>query len=245
MVQVVFVHGALVYDGAWWWHLVADLVREATGVSSRAVALPSCGEPREGASAAAVGAGPGGLAEDAAALRRVLDEVGSAVVVGHSYGGTVIAEGADHPAAARLLYLTSYLPDVGQSQADIVGAEPEPVSTAVDPASGTLGLDGYDPSSFGARFWHDVTDHSVRDAAWDRLTPQGIGAFTTPTTTAAWQGRESTYLICAEDRSTSPELQRRHAERASQVVELPTSHHPFLSRPDLVAEQVRGILASL
>jgi len=233
VVEILFVHGALVRDGAWWWRSVAELVLEQTGVASRAVALPSCGE---------VGAAAGtGLVEDAAALRLALDDADAALVVGHSYGGTVIAEGADHPAAQRLLYITSYLPEVGEAQSAIMRAEPDPVSIG-DNGDGTLGVAGYDATSFGARFWDDVDDPAVRSAAWDRLTAQSAGAFLTPTSTAAWRGRDSTYLVCTGDRSTSVALQREHAARATRSVDLPTGHHPFLSRPDLVAKQVRLIL---
>jgi pimeloyl-ACP methyl ester carboxylesterase len=233
MVEILFVHGALVRDGAWWWQQVADLL---PSVASRAILLPSCGEG---------GAQPGtaGLAEDAAELRRALDEVDSAIVVGHSYGGTVIAEGADHPAVRHLLYITSYLPDVGQAQADIMSGEQDPVSIASD-AEGLLRVDGYDASSFGRRFWADVDDDALRAGAWDRVTAQSAAAFGTPTTNAAWQGRESTYLVCADDRSTSLELQRSQAARATHSVDLPTGHHPFLSRPELVAREVERVVRS-
>ena len=66
MTEILFVHGALVRDGAWWWQPVADLVRAATGVRSRALALPSCGETDAAASSS-------GLSEDAKALREALD----------------------------------------------------------------------------------------------------------------------------------------------------------------------------
>ena len=60
--RVVFVHGACVRDGAWWWHPTGDLLA-AAGVSSDSPLLPSCGE-----SAAPVdGVGPG-LAADVAAV---------------------------------------------------------------------------------------------------------------------------------------------------------------------------------
>jgi pimeloyl-ACP methyl ester carboxylesterase len=235
-VEILFVHGALVRDGAWWWQPVAETVQRETGVRSRAVALPSCGE----------GAAPGssGLVEDAAALRAALDEAGDALVVGHSYGGTVIAEGADHPAARHLLHITSYLPEVGRSQAAIMSGEQDPVAIA-DHGDGTLGVSGYDEEAFRARFWADVSDPAVSAAAWARLTPQSVAAFSTPTTVAAWRGRPSTYLVCTEDRSTSIALQREHAARATRSVDLPSGHHPFLSRPDLVAAEVRTILAGL
>ncbi|MGB3444686.1 MAG: hypothetical protein WBA97_38610 [Actinophytocola sp.] len=42
----------------------------------------------------------------------------SAIVVGHSYGGTVIAEAGRHSAVAHLLYVSSYLPDLGHAGGD-------------------------------------------------------------------------------------------------------------------------------
>ncbi|BDI24159.1 hypothetical protein L3i23_29350 [Herbiconiux sp. L3-i23] len=56
------------------------------------------------------------------------------------------------------------------------------------------------------------------------------------------EGVPSTYLVCADDRSTSIELQRFHAAKATRAVELPTGHHPFLSRPDLVVAQIEAML---
>ena len=235
MVELLFVHGALVRDGDWWWRRVAEEVHERTSVASRAVALPSCGETE-------VAPGSAGLVEDAAALRSALDEVDDAIVVGHSYGGTVIAEGADHPAARHLVYITSYLPDAGRSQSEIMSAEADPVAIA-PAADGTLGVAGYDAASFGERFWQDLSDEPTRAGAWDRVTRQSASAFLTPTTRAAWEGRASTYLVCTADRSTSVGLQRFHAARATRSIELPTGHHPFLSRPDLVADELVAVLA--
>jgi pimeloyl-ACP methyl ester carboxylesterase len=231
--ELVFVHGALVRDGQWWWQRTADLLRERTGIRSRAVALPSCGETTPEQIA-------GGLVADAAALRRELDDVDSAIVVGHSYGGTVIAEAGQHPAVAHLLYVSSYLPDVGQSQGVIMSGESDPVSIG-DNGDGTLGVSGYDASSFGARFLQDA-DETTQHQAWERVTAQAAAAFMTPTTAAGWEGIDSTYIVCGQDRSTSVELQRFHAGRATRSVELPTGHHPFISRPDLVVEQVQALL---
>jgi pimeloyl-ACP methyl ester carboxylesterase len=228
--QLLFVHGALVRDGAWWWRRTADLLREQTGIESRSLALPSCGETES----------KGGLREDAAALRADLDRGGDTVVVAHSYGGTVVAEAGQHPAVARLLYISSYLPDVGRAQAAIMSGESDPVSIA-ETGDGRLALSGYDAGSFGARFLQDADDASIREA-WARVTPQSAEAFITPTSAAGWQGIDSTYLVCGQDRSTSVALQREHAARATRSVELPTGHHPFISRPDLGVEQLRHLL---
>ena len=231
--EVIFVHGALVRDGQWWWQRTADLLHERTGIRSRAVLRPSCGETTLDEAA-------GGLVADAAALRRELDDVSSAIVVGHSYGGTVIAEAGHHPAVSHLLYVSSYLPTVGQSQGEIMSGESDPVSIVGDD-DGTLRVSGYDSDSFGSRFLQDADDLS-RHQAWERVTAQAAEAFLTPTTAAGWEGVDSTYIVCGQDRSTSIELQRFHADRATRSVELPTGHHPFVSRPDLVVEQVQALV---
>ncbi|MBF4572582.1 alpha/beta hydrolase [Herbiconiux sp. VKM Ac-1786] len=225
--DLIFVHGALVRDGEWWWRPTARLLEERTGIRSRALALPSCGEQHEGAR---------GLVADAAALRRALDDVDRAVVVGHSYGGTVITEAGHHPAIAHLVLISSYLPEVGTTQASILADEPDPVAIA-PVGDGSLALDGYDEAAFGARFLQDGTPEQQREA-FARLARQHVESFVTPTTQAGWQGVDSTYLVCADDRSTTPALQRTHAARATRAMELPTGHHPFLTRPDLVAEAV-------
>lgn len=232
---VLFVHGALVRDGAWWWSPTADLLRERTGVRSRAVALPSCGETD--GSAAALG---GDLADDAAALRRALDETGPAIVVGHSYGGTVIAEAGPHPAVQHLLLVSSYLPEVGSTQGSIMSTEPDPVTIRPDGA-GRIVLDGYDVDSFGARFLQDA-DAATQLAGWDRTTAQDLRAFGTPTSAAGWSGVDSTAIVCTDDRSTTVALQRSHAARATRSVEVPTGHHPFITRPDLVVAQLEAFL---
>lgn len=232
--ELIFVHGALVGDGQWWWKRAADLLHDRTGIRSRAVLLPSCGETTPDQVA-------GGLVADAAALRRELDDVDSAIVVGHSYGGTVIAEAGIHPSVARLLYVSSYLPDVGQSQGAIMSGESDPVSIASGD-DGTLRLSGYDARSFGSRFLQDADEESQLQA-WERVTAQAAESFMTPTSTAGWEGVDSTYIVCGQDRSTSVELQRFHADRATRSVELPTGHHPFLTRPDLVVDQVQALIA--
>jgi pimeloyl-ACP methyl ester carboxylesterase len=220
--DLIFVHGALVRDGAWWWQPTAELLE----LRSHSLELPSCGEG-------------GGLGDDAAALRAMLDDVGSAIVVGHSYGGTVIAEAGQHPAVSGLVLISSYLPELGQTQSEITASD-DPPSIAMH--GDVVRLDGYDAQSFGARFVQDAPDAVA--GALERLAPQSVAAFMTPTTQAGWQGVDSTYLVCTQDRSTSLELQRFHAAKATRSIDLPTGHHPFISRPHLVASAVSRIASS-
>lgn len=230
--ELIFVHGALVRDGQWWWEPAASLLHQRTGIRSRSVALPSCGETKPEQIA-------GGLSGDAEALRSVLDDVDEAILVGHSYGGTVIAEVGHHAAVAHILFITSYLPEIGQSQAAIMSDERDPVSIG-DSGNGTLGVLGYDASSFGERFLQD-SDTTTQREAWERVVPQSAAAFMTATTAAGWEGVDSTYLVCERDRSTSVELQRLHAGRATRSFDIPTGHHPFLSHPDLVIDHVQAL----
>ena len=52
----------------------------------------------------------------------------------------------------------------------------------------------------------------------------------------AWQVVPSTYVVCTEDAALLAPGQRVYASHMSEVVEWPTSHSPFLSRPELVAD---------
>jgi len=231
--RVVFIHGAFSRDGAWWWAPTAVLL-DRSGIASTAVLLPSCGE----AGIAPTGAGPG-LHEDAAATRAVLDEGGPAILVAHSYGGMVASQAGEHPAVRGLVYISSFLPAVGENLATLSsGSDHVPVKPHAD---GSVSVNDDDTSAFDARFLHDVADPDVVRGAHDRLCAQSSAVFGAETTAAAWERVPSTYLVCAEERSTDPDLQRAQATRATTVRELPAAHFPFLSRPDLVAACIEEI----
>jgi len=229
--RVVFVHGACVRDGAWWWHRTAELLQQR-GIASTAPGLPSCGE----AGAAGGTDGPG-LDEDVAAVRQVLlDGDEPTVVVAHSYGGIVTAEAALGVAAVRhLVLVSSYLPEVGESLSTFGGPEPAPFLD-VDPGAGTFGAR---PELFAGTFMHDCPE--LADDAVRRLARQSASVLGQPVTAAAWQHVPTTYLVCAEDRGTPAAAQREFARRADAVVELETGHHPFLSRPQAVADLLAGL----
>jgi pimeloyl-ACP methyl ester carboxylesterase len=230
--RVVFVHGACVKDGAWWWHRTTELLAER-GVSSEAPALPSCGETGRPVSAQ----GPG-LADDVAAVRDVLTAGEEpTVVVAHSYGGIVTAEAADGVDAVRhLLLVSSYLPEVGQSLSSFGGEEPAPF-LEIDPQGGTFTVRAV---GLAETFLQDC-DAEVRRQALERRARQSLAVLEQPVRAAAWQHVDSTYLVCAQDRGTPAERQREFARRAGRVVELETGHHPFLSQPAAVRDLVLGL----
>ncbi len=230
--RVVFVHGACVKDGSWWWQPTAELLAER-GVASEAPALPSCGETGEPAGAQ----GPG-LAEDVASVRRTLtasDE--PTVVVAHSYGGIVTAQAAAELDSVRhLLLISSYLPEVGQSLSSFGGEEPAPFLD-IDPEAGTftVRLDG-----LAETFLHDC-DAELQRQARDKTARQSLAVLQQPVQSAAWQYVPSTFLVCADDRGTPADRQREFARRAGSVVELDAGHHPFLSQPAAVRDLIVGL----
>jgi pimeloyl-ACP methyl ester carboxylesterase len=228
--RVVFVHGACVRDGSWWWSRTAGLLEER-GVPSVAPALPSCGET------GLPGGDDGpGLAEDVAEVRRVLlDGDEPTVVVAHSYGSIVTAEAAAGVESVRhLVVVAGYLPEVGQSLSEFGDGGPAPF---LDVDASTFGVR---PELLVDTFLQDC-DPEVRAQAPDHLARQSLRVTGQPVGAAAWRQVPSTYLVCAQDRGTPPRAQREFARRAGSVVELDAGHHPFLSRP----AEVRDLLLSL
>ena len=60
------------------------------------------------------------FAADVAATKRVLDlEDGPTLLVGHSYGGSVITEAGVHPKVAGLVYVAAHAPDVGEDESEL------------------------------------------------------------------------------------------------------------------------------
>ena len=84
-------------------------------------------------------------------------------------------------------------------------------------------------------FYADCTDDDV-DFALARLCAQNAASFGQPLTGAAWHDTPSTYVLCTSDRAINPAFQRAMSTRTTTVVEWDTSHSPFFSRPDLVAD---------
>ncbi len=202
------------WHGAWAYDDVAARL-EAAGVRVTAIDLPS----NDGAS---------GLADDAAAVRAALEEIGEpTVVVGHSYGGIAISEGAQQ--AAALVYLCAFMLAPGQALLDAMQHELPPW-IELDQAAG----------SHLAQTTEDVLygdcPPEVASAAAARLTRQSVAAIATPQSAAAWQAVPSTYVVCEADRAVPPPAQEQMAAQAGSVERLDASHSPFFSRPGEVAE---------
>jgi pimeloyl-ACP methyl ester carboxylesterase len=228
MTTLVFVHGACVRDGDWWWHkMVAPLA--AHGIGTRTVALPSCGEAGEGGTVSPLG----DLPADVASCREVIDAVeGPVALCGHSYGGMVITEAGVDERVSQLLYVTSVMPDAGQSQGELIGLEPAPWMRPSD--DGTVGVDA---DLIRSHFLQDC-DAETTEQAVVRLTRQALTPFTQAPQQIAWHATPATYVVCTEDLSTPSETQRGRVRPGARTVGFAAGHHPFLSRPDAFAQLI-------
>lgn len=228
MTTLVFVHGACVRDADWWWSQMTQPLA-TRGVATAAVALPSCGE---------TGDTLGDLYDDVQACREAIAQVsGPVVLCGHSYGGMIITEAGTDERVTQLFYVTSVMPDAGQSQAELVGAAPAPWLQPGE--DGTLGVD---PDMVRELFLQDC-DETTTEQAVSRLTRQSLTPFTQPPRQVAWKDKPATYFVCTEDLATPAEAQRQRVRADTQLVEFTAGHHPFLSRPDEFAEAIAAAIA--
>lgn len=194
------------------------------GITTAAVPLPSCGE---------AGSTLGDLYDDVAACREAIRSAdGQVVLCGHSYGGMIITEAGVDERVIGLIYVTSVMPDAGQSQAELIGSDPAPWLQPAD--DGTVGVD----PDMVRRFFLQDCDESTSDEAVSRLARQSLTPFTQPPRQIAWRQKPATYMVCTEDLATPAHAQRRRVRATARAVEFPAGHHPFLSRPDAFAQSI-------
>ncbi|MGW4961648.1 alpha/beta fold hydrolase [Nonomuraea sp. NPDC004186] len=222
-VNVVLVHGAFV-DGSGW-QAVYDLLKR-DGYRVSVVQNPTLT-----------------LEGDAEAVRQILDrQDGPTVLVGHSYGGSVISEAGTHSRVAALVYVAAFAPDKGESVQTLI-ADPPPGAPA--PPIVPLG-DGFlvlDRDKFHGAFAGDLPAEQAAFMA-DSQVPWGVGAVGGAVTEPAWRSKPSWYLVATGDQTIPPPAQRAMAERAgAMVIEVDGSHAIYISRPDAVAELIKKAAA--
>jgi pimeloyl-ACP methyl ester carboxylesterase len=188
-----------------------------------------------------------GPAVDAAALRSVVDHVdGSVVLVGHSYGGSVISTAAAGEARVKaLVYVAAFLPDVGESALELTGTFPgSTLSDALDPVpyklpDGTTGTDLYiKADKYRHQFAADVPESTAALMAATQR-PIAQAALEEKATVAAWKTTPSWFVIATQDRNIPAAAQRFMARRAhARTTEVRASHSVAVSHPDIVARVI-------
>ncbi|MFJ8361965.1 alpha/beta fold hydrolase [Streptomyces sp. NPDC093984] len=224
---IVLEHGAFA-DGSSWNGVIADL--RADGYPVVAAANPLRGP-----------------ASDAAALRTLLDHIkGPKILVGHSYGGSVISEAATNdPEVKALVYVAAFLPAPGESALELTNKYPgSTLPGALDPvtykqADGTTVTDLYiQQDKFHHQFAADVPAAQAALMAAEQR-PIAQAALEEKATTAAWKSKPSWDIVTTEDLNIPAAVQRFMAKRAhAHTTEVAASHSVAVSRPHLVADVI-------
>ena len=220
--NVVLVHGAFA-DGSGWVAVAKILEKDGYKVS-----VP---QPPETSYAA-----------DQKYTKAAIDAMGGPVVlVGHSYGGSIITEAGNDPNVKALVYIAAFAPDEGESCASIEQAVPQ-ASKAFRPDS-----DGnwwIDPEHFAADFAADIPKEKAAFMAIAQV-PISTDSFTHKVTNPAWKTKPTGYMVASSDRSINPIQERMMAKRANaKTIEVNASHVAYMSHPKETAKLIEEMAAS-
>ena len=175
---------------------------------------------------------------DVATVKRTLGRVSSpAILVGHSYGGSVITAAGVDDRVAGLVYIAALAPDrdeTSQSQ-----QEKFPVTDVfkyVEVADGRIWMRPEGVVCFAG----DLSEEEQK-FVWATHFAPAADLFSRNAPGTAWRSKPSWYIVAKNDRTVQPELQRFLAKRmAASTTEVASSHVPMLSHPDLVINVIRA-----
>ncbi len=216
--NVLFVHGAWANSSAW--DKVLPLIEKA-GLTAVAVSLSLASLP-----------------DDTATVQRALELIeGPVILVGHSYGGSVITAAGSDPKVAGLVYVAAFAPDAGESAGSLgAGGPPTRLLDVVRPdAHGFFKLtrEGVDEV-----FAQDLTA-TERANIFASQNPLSGAALSGEVSSPAWKTKPSWYLLATEDHTIHPDLQKMMSARmGATIVSVASSHLPMLSHPQAVADLV-------
>ncbi|WP_414653367.1 alpha/beta hydrolase [Geminicoccus sp.] len=219
--NIVLVHGAWV-DGSGWKPVYEILSKEGYNVTM-------VQEPETS------------FEDDVAATRRILDlQDGPTLLVGHSYGGSIITEAGVHPKVVGLVYVAAHAPDVGEDEGALGKKTPSVLGKT--PGAIKQTPDGYtylNPSEFPKLFAPDLPHDQAVFASRSQVLAKS-SVFSTPLTAAAWKTRPSWGVVAGNDQIINPDLERWYYARAKSVTtEIPgASHSVYESHPEEVAKVI-------
>ena len=220
--NVLLVHGAFA-DGSGWEAVAKVLAKDGYTVSVLQ-------EPETS------------YADDQKYAKAALDAMdGPVVLVGHSYGGSVITEAGNHPKVAALVYIAAFALDEGESCASIEQALPQ-ASKAFKPDSN--GNWWIEQAHFAADFAADIPPEKAAFMAISQV-PISTDAFTHKVTSPAWKTKPTWYMVATADRSINPDQERMMAKRANaKTVEVNSSHVAYMSHPKEAAKLIEEAATS-
>jgi pimeloyl-ACP methyl ester carboxylesterase len=161
---------------------------------------------------------------------------GPVVLVGHSYGGTLITHAGTDNRVAALVYIAALAPDADEtSQSQQQKFPVTDVFSHIEVADGRIWLK---PDGIGC-FAGDLPE-AEQKLVWATQAGPVPDLFTQKVDGVAWRSKPSWYVVATEDRTVHPDLERFVAKRmGATTVEAASSHVPMLSQPNLVLDAIR------
>jgi pimeloyl-ACP methyl ester carboxylesterase len=180
---------------------------------------------------------------DVAATLRTLSRVNSpAILVGHSYGGSVITAAGTDDRVAGLVYIAALAPD--ETETSQGQQEKFPVTDVfqhVEIADGRVWM----LPSGAACFAGDLPEEEQK-LVWATHFAPAADLFLHNAPGVAWRSKPSWYIVAGNDHTVHPELERAAAKRmGATTYELDSSHVPMLSRPGAVLDIIRAAATSI
>jgi len=221
--SIVFVHG-LWADGSCFSKVIPTLQAEGFEVIASQHALDS-------------------HAEDVANVRRTLGRVSQpAILVGHSYGGSVITAAGTDPRVVGLVYLAAFGPDEDETTQSLQEKfPPTDIFSHIDIGDGRVWLKADGVPSFAG----DLSEEEQK-LVWATQSAPVADLFSQKVAGTAWKSKPSWYVIATKDHTIQPELQRFVAKRMSATTfETASSHVPMLSQPEFVLDVIRKAATSI
>jgi pimeloyl-ACP methyl ester carboxylesterase len=164
------------------------------------------------------------------------------VLVGHSYGGTLITHAGVDERVAALVYIAALSPD--QTETSQSQQQKFPVTNVfshIEVADGRIWLK---PSGI-EHFAGDLPD-TEQQVVWATQAAPVPDLFSQKVEGVAWKSKPSWYIVASEDRTVHPELERSAAKRmGATTVELRSSHVPMLSQPQAVLDVIRNAASAV
>lgn len=178
------------------------------------------------------------LSDDVAAATRALEKQnGPAVLVGHSWGGSVITQAGVSPKVASLVYVAAFAPEAGESTLDVIQSGPPLAKNGILPPDNN-GIVYFDKALFRECFAGDLSEAKTA-FMFDSQQPIVGTSFTTKLTETAWKTKPSFGIVATDDKAINPALERSMYKRAGIIVtEVKASHVVYLSQPQAVAKVI-------
>jgi pimeloyl-ACP methyl ester carboxylesterase len=180
---------------------------------------------------------------DVAVVKVALGRVsGPTILVGHSYGGSVITAAGTDDRVVGLVYIAALAPDADEtSQGQLDKFPATGVFSQLEVAGGRVWLKRTGPACFAG----DLSE-AEQKLLWATHYAPAVELFNRNAPGVAWKSKPSWYVLATRDQTVHPELQRFVSKRmGAKMVEVDSSHVPMLSHPDVVVDVIRKALKTV